>query len=198
MSQPPDQTPGEQDTERVRDQAPPSTARDMGITILFIALAVGFLIASRQFAGDRISETDPGAAFWPRVTLLILLVAGVVNLGLLYRHARTNDEPLINGGIDNWSHVLSLSEEQRQYLLAIGLVIVFLVSLEHIGFLVASPLFLFAFAYAIGYRDLGKLSVFSLAVALIVFFAFRNVMNIALPYGSGVFREISVIASNLF
>lgn len=192
-----DRTTGETEAETtLREQAPPSTVRDMGITGLFILLAGGFLIASERFAGNRISEHDPGASFWPRVTLIVILVAALLNLGVLYQRAKKNDETISIGGFD--TDDIDLSEKQRQYMLAIGLAIVFFVSLEHVGFLVASPFFLFAFAYTIGYRDLGKLAVFSLAVALIVFFAFRNVMNIALPYGNGIFREISVYASNLF
>lgn len=188
----------EKDREQsLREQAPPNVARDMGITVLFIVLAAAFLAISQQFADIRISDTDPGAAFWPRATLAVLLVAGLLNLGLLYRHAKKNGETLavspseVSGATD-------LSEKQRQYVMAIVLSVIFFVSLEWIGFLVASPFFLFAFAYTIGYREIGKLVVFSVAVALIVFFAFRNVMNIALPYGTGIFREISIYAANLF
>lgn len=180
----------------LREQAPPSTVRDMGITALFMLLAVGFFAVSQQFAGNRISEYDPGASFWPRATLIVILVSGLFNFVILYRRAKKNGETISLGGFD--SSDIDLSENQRQYLLAIGISVVFFVSLEHVGFLVASPLFMFVFAYTIGYRDLGKLAVFSVAVAIIVFFAFRNVMNIALPYGNGIFREISVYASNLF
>ena len=67
-----------------------------------------------------------------------------------------------------------------------------------IGFFVSAPIFLFVFSYAIGYRDMVKLTVFSLVTGLVVFFLFRNVVNIALPYGTGPFREISIWAANLF
>lgn len=187
----------EESQDSLREQTPPSTIRDMGITVLFIGFAAAFLLLSGQFADVRISEADPGASFWPRVVLAVLLAAGLLNLFLLYRRAgREGETPSVSeydvGGVPE------LEEKQRQYVGAIVLSVVFFFSLEWIGFLVASPFFLFAFAYMIGYRDIGKLAVFSLAVALIVFFMFRNIMNIALPYGSGMFREISVWAANLF
>lgn len=187
----------EESAESLREQAPPSTVRDMGITVLFIVFAVVFLILSGQFAGTRISESDPGAAFWPRAALLVIVVAGLVNLFLLYRRAQREAETVSVSGYD-FGSVTDIDEKQRQYVGAIALSVVFFFSLEWLGFLVASPFFLFAFAYMIGYRDIGKLTVFSVAVALIVFFMFRNIMNIALPYGSGMFREISVWAANLF
>lgn len=181
----------------MREQAPPSVTRDMGITVAFSVFAAVFLVISDQFAGNRISETDPGAAFWPRVTLIVLLVAGLLNLGLLYQRAKENNETIAVSEF-GFSNVTDLSEKQRQYVMAVALSIIFIFSLEYIGFLVATPFFLFAFAYSIGYRDIGNLAVFSILVDLIVFFAFRNIMNIALPYGISIFREISINAANLF
>lgn len=181
----------------LREQTPPSVTRDMVISVLFVVGAAAFLMISGQFADVRISDPDPGAAFWPRATLVALLVAGLLNLGLLYRRAKRNGEPIAPSA-STFADISDLSEKQRQYVAAIALSIVFFFSLEWIGFLAASPLFLFAFAYAIGYREYGKLAVFSIAVGLIIFFAFRNIMNIALPYGTGPFRELSVYAANLF
>jgi hypothetical protein len=96
------------------------------------------------------------------------------------------------------SEVMTLTGKQRQYILAIALSVAFFFSQDYIGFFVSAPVFLFAFSYAIGYRDLVKLTVFSLVTGLVVFFLFRNVVNIALPYGTGPFREISIWAANLF
>jgi hypothetical protein len=184
-------------TESLRQQDPPSVTRDMLITVLFIGFAAVFLALSGQFADVRISDPVPDAAFWPRAVLVALLVSGVLNLGLLYRKAKRNDEPLTASALELGGFE-GFSEKQRQYLLAIALSIVFFFSLEFFGFFAASPFFLFVFAYAIGYRDPVKLTVFSVVVALVIFFAFRNVMNVALPYGQGPFRELSVWAANLF
>lgn len=187
----------EGDETTLREQEPPSAVRDMMISGLFVLMATAFLVVSEQFAGNQISQYDPGASFWPRVTLVVIVVAGLLNIGLSYRRAKRNNESL-NLSTPSSDGFGGVSEKERQFVLVIVLSVVFFLSLEYVGFLVASPFFLFAFAYVTGYRDIGKLAVFSLTVALIVFFAFRNVMNIALPYGTGVFREISVYASNLF
>lgn len=185
----------ESGVETLREQAPPSVSRDIGISVLFILFAVAFLVISEQFAGNRISQNDPGATIWPRAALLIIVVAGVLNLVLLYKRARKNDESIIPSFEES---PLSLSEKQREYVLAIALSVVFFLSQDYVGFFVSAPIFLFAFSYAIGYRDLVKLTVFSLVTGLVVFFLFRNVVNIALPYGTGPFREISIWAANLF
>jgi putative tricarboxylic transport membrane protein len=185
----------ESSVETLREQAPPSVARDIGITVLFILFAGFFLVVSEQFAGNRISENDPGATIWPRAALLVIVVAGLLNLVLLYQRAKKNDESIVPAFS---SEVMTLTEKQRQYVLAIALSVVFFLSQDYIGFFVSAPIFLFVFSYAIGYRDLVKLTVFSLVTGLIVFFLFRNVVNIALPYGTGPFREISIWAANLF
>jgi hypothetical protein len=181
--------------ETLREQAPPSVSRDIGITVLFLVFAVAFLVLSEQFAGNRISQYDPGATIWPRAALIVILVAGLLNIFLLYRRARKRGESVVPSLS---SEVTTLSKKQRQYLLAIALSVAFFFSQDYVGFFVSAPIFLFAFSYAIGYRDMVKLTVFSLVTGLVVFFLFRNVVNIALPYGSGPFREISIWAANLF
>jgi len=187
----------EEGTESLREQTPPSAMRDMLISLAFIVLAAAFLAVSGQFADVRISDPDPGAAFWPRATLVVLLIASLLNLALLYRQAKRDDDSVGLGAVAP-DGLGSLNQKQRQYLTAIGLSVVFFFALEYVGFFAGAPFFLFAFAYAIGYRDLGKLAVFSIVVGLLIFFAFRNVMNIALPYGQGPFRQLSVAVANLF
>jgi len=181
--------------ETLREQAPPSVSRDIGITVVFLLFAAAFLVLSEQFAGNRISQYDPGATIWPRAALLVIVAAGLLNLALLYKRAQKRSEPVVPSFS---SEVMTLSEKQREYLLAIALSVVFFLSQDYVGFFVSAPVFLFAFSYAIGYRDMVKLTVFSLVTGLIVFFLFRNVVNIALPYGTGPFREISIWAANLF
>lgn len=181
--------------ETLREQTPPSVSRDIGITVLFILFAAVFLVLSEQFAGNRISQYDPGASLWPRAALLIIIAAGLLNFVLLYKRAQKQGESMIPSLS---SEVMTLSGKQREYVLAIALSVLFFLSQDYVGFFVSAPIFLFAFSYAIGYRDLVRLTVFSLVTGLVVFFLFRNVVNIALPYGTGPFREISIWAANLF
>ncbi|WP_049937484.1 tripartite tricarboxylate transporter TctB family protein [Haloplanus natans] len=185
----------ESSIETLREQAPPSVSRDIGITVLFLLFAVVFLVLSEQFAGNRISQYDPGSSLWPRAALLVIVAAGLLNLLLLYKRAQKSGESVIPSFS---SEVRTLTRKQREYILAIALSVVFFLSQNYIGFFVSAPVFLFAFSYAIGYRNLLKLTVFSLVTGLVVFFLFRNVVNIALPYGTGPFREISIWAANLF
>lgn len=185
-----------EEAESVREQAAPSVVRDMGITVVFIFLAGGFLVVSRRFADERISSADPGAAFWPRAVLVVLMIAALLNLFLLYRRFQRSEASL--GDSMSGLGSFDVSESQKETLLVLVISALFFFSLEYLGFLIASPIFLFVFAYTIGYRDIGKLTVFSIVTAMLIFFMFRNVMSIALPYGVGVFREISTYASNLF
>jgi len=185
----------ERTVETLREQTPPSVARDIGITVVFLLFAATFLVLSEQFAGNRISQYDPGSSLWPRAALLVIVAAGLLNLVLLYQRAKTNDESVLPAFS---SEVMTLTGKQRQYVLAITISVVFFLSQDYVGFFVSAPIFLFVFSYAIGYRNLVKLTVFSIVTGLIVFFLFRNVVNIALPYGTGPFREISIWAANLF
>ncbi|WP_251344306.1 tripartite tricarboxylate transporter TctB family protein [Haloplanus halophilus] len=194
-----EETSGTDALDELQSNEVPNRYVDGLITLGFIAGAVFFLYLSGDLGGISGSTYDPGAAFWPRVTLVTVLVAAVINLGLVVRRLRdgTEDDP---GGIrPSLDGALGdLSDKRTQFGLAVVAVLLYLAALTPTGFVVSTPVFLFVFAWISGYRSPVRLLAFSLFTTLFLFALFRTLFNISLPYGNGPFREVSLFFEVLF
>lgn len=174
---------------------------DALISLIMGVGAVFFLVGSQEYAGVSSSSSDPGAAVWPQVVLVVLLLSSVINLVNIYRR---NDsitelsgylEPIADARTDDGS--LQVGTETKKYVAGILLIGAYLVVLTDVGFLVSTAIFLALFVWMLGYRSVPKVAVFSIAVSIIIFIMFRNFMNIALPYGTGPFRELGIYLEGL-
>lgn len=181
----------------------PSKRVDAGITVVILFVTVGMLAQSTQFDAITLgSSADPGPVFWPRIVLVITITTAVLNLGLIYRRVRAEGKSLlpertiISRGFAQ--RFTDLSNEERQFYVTIALMIGYLLVLEPVGYLTSTPVFLFAFAWIVGYRHPLKLVATSLGVSAAIFVGFRVYMNIPLPYGSGPFRAFHIAVENLF
>lgn len=189
---------GEETTEQEQNR---KDRFDALISLIIAVGAVAFLVGSQQYAGVSSSSSDPGAAAWPQVILVVLLLSSVINLVNVYRR---NDsitdlsgylKPIADARTDDGS--LKVRTETKKYLVGILLIAVYLVVLTDVGFLASTVVFLALFVWTLGYRSVPKAAVFSIVVSILIFILFRNFMNIALPYGTGVFRELGIYLEGL-
>ncbi|WP_129115341.1 tripartite tricarboxylate transporter TctB family protein [Halegenticoccus tardaugens] len=175
-----------------------SDRSDAIITVLVIVASVGLLYYSRTLAGVRSTNADPGAAYWPRAVIAVLLLASFLNLAHIYRR---NDVLLRTGvfrdTISDVAAVTDLSDRDTQYVGTIVLTTLYIGFIDQLGFLVITPLFLAAFVWLQGYRSTTKVVLFSVLTSFVIFVLFRNFMNIALPYGEGIFRELGILVEGL-
>jgi len=174
---------------------------DAVISVIISLGAIVFLAGSQAYAGVRSGSSDPGAALWPRVILVILLLVSLINIFNIYRRNssivdRSSVDALL-GSIRTNSRPSNLRAETKQYAVSILLIAGYLVILTDWGFLISTTVFLALFVWTLGYRSIPKLIAFSIAVSVIVFILFRNFMNIALPYGTGIFRELGIFMEGL-
>ena len=181
----------------LRAQAPPSNSFDLALSLGFIIFSGVFLYFSGNFADISVSESDPGAALWPRAALSVMVIAALVNIVIIYRRVNDSDETLMVSGADI-RESLDFTPQQWQYGASVVLMAVYFASQEYLGFFVSTPIFLFFFAWFIGYKSIVKLATFSIGISMIIFFGFRVYLQVALPFGSGPFREITIWATNLF
>lgn len=187
--------------ENLKDSEVPSYYVDALITLGFLVGTAIFLYLSTDLTGMRSNKFDPGTAFWPRVALLAVAIAAIINAVFLFYRLREAGPviPSVERISDSVRDAVSgMSEEEQMFYLSIISVTLYLAALKPTGFVFSTPLFLFAFAWIAGYRQPAKLVVFSLATTVFLFGAFRTVMNIALPYGDGIFRELSLFVEIAF
>ena len=180
----------------------PSLRFDLLITLVMIVLALVFLVLSEQFAGLRTSQYDPGASFWPRAALVLLLMAGVVNLRHIYVEAKSEDElsELIAPPATFNPRELFETEDGDDWLFlgTIVLFVAYVAAVGPLGFLFATPPFLYAVSWLNGYRGKPvKLVAFSILTGFVFFVVFAN-LNIALPRGVEPFRGVAIFVENAF
>ncbi len=181
-----------------------STRIDAGITIAILLGAVFFLLRSRQISGGTISAFDPGAAFWPQAVLIVIVIGGLINLWLIYDRARNHEDSSTEEAGAGWSvseigmeTFSDASGRQKQFFGAVVSSLAYLVLLTPVGFLVLTPLYLFALGWVLQYNSLPKLAAFSVVTPIVLFLVFNNLMNILLPSGTGIFRQITVFFGGL-
>lgn len=190
----------QRDIEDLQDSDEDISARaDAGITLGILLVAAFLLLRSRRIGGRTISAFDPGAAFWPRACLVIVIAGALVNLGLIYNRTRNGDDdgdelreagPSVSEiGLETFSDV---SGKRKQYFGAVVSSLAYLALLNTVGFLVLTPFYLFVFGWVMNYDSLPKLVAFSIVVPFVLFLAFNNLMNILLPSGTGIFRNVTV------
>lgn len=182
-----------------------SNTHNSGIDALIsIAISLGailFLVTSGQYAGVRTATSDPGAAFWPRVVLVVILLSSIVNLIHIFREndilGSSSVFSLPSKRLKSVTSPSDYSNENKKYLASIIMMIGYIALLTYLGFLVTTTILLSLLAWVLGYQSVWKVSLFGISVSVLVFILFRNLMNIALPYGVGIFRELGVIVGGL-
>lgn len=176
-----------------------SDLADALISGIIIVASILFYIESLEFGDQSLGSEDPGVAFWPQIVLIIIILFASLNLGFIVWRNREELrfdkdavsellESLRPGGIDT---------ETRQFGVAIVLTGLYLAVLTDLGYLLATAAFLALFLWNLEYRAIVKNVIFSIVITLFTFILFSNFMNIALPFGSGPFRELAIFIDSL-
>lgn len=152
------------------------------ITTFFSLL---FIIMTFQFSASN-SINKIGPRFWPMMVLTIMLVLSIILIVKTKVQSYTDDEYTP----EKENKTVRLF--RLPIILIISLIVaVYIALLNVIGFLLSTLLFTYPVALLLGMKK--KLSAFFLSViATAAFIAiFGGLLNIPLPRGIGVFREMS-------
>lgn len=177
------------------DTSVPSHGYDALITIVTIVLSIVFLVLSETFADIRISQYDPGAAFWPRATFLVVILASLVNLYKIYRDAKSENR-VSETFLPSFDIDIEMSDGDKRFIATIVIFGIYLLVIDSLGFIATTPFFLMAMAWMLGYRGRPvKLLAFAFLTSIVFFAVFTN-FNIALPKGTGPFQDFSIYLEN--
>lgn len=174
---------------------------DALISLIIIGASIVFLATSQQYADIASGRSDPGAAFWVQIVLVVLLISSIVNLAKIIKKARSEEASMRSGfsiSIEDVRNRLKNDERMRIYLISVVLIVIYLAIFEPLGFIVSTAFFLTGFIWTLGYRKKIKLLAFTILISLFVFILFRNFMNVALPFGTGPIRELGIFIDNAF
>lgn len=128
------------------------------------------------------TPTELGAAFWPRIILVLMIILLVANI------------------VSNLKKQKGLSLNKIDFAgffkskLFIGMIIiaVMTIAMPYIGFLATCFLFLASYGVLLGEKKIGKLIVFSLLITLFLYIVFQGLLDIRLERGISIFRDIAL------
>ncbi len=141
-----------------------------------------FLVGAESPAA---TPTELGAAFWPRIILVLLIILIIVNIVKTLRQQKESGESLMAG--------FDVGEFLKSKLL-IGMIIVAILAIvmPTIGFIPSCFVFLIAYGTLLGERRIAYLAVVSLVITAILYLLFQGGLDIMLPRGTGVFRSFAL------
>ena len=141
-----------------------------------------FLVGAESPAA---TPTELGAAFWPRIILVLMIILLVVNI--------VNSLKAQKGSKSSIMGELNLGEFVKSELF-IGIILVAVMALlmATIGFIPDCLLFLIAYGFLLGERRIPLLVIRSLAITAVLYVIFQGALDIMLARGVGPFREFAL------
>lgn len=152
------------------------------VVLLLGSLYLFFLVGAESPAP---TPTELGAAFWPRIILVLLMILLVVNiLNVIKASKAEGTSPF--AGIDVAGFFKS------KLIVGIVIVLVFALILPYIGFIPDCFLFLIAYGYLLGDHKIVMSIIRSLIITLVIYALFQGALDIMLARGVGPFRDFAL------
>ena len=141
-----------------------------------------FLVGAESPAA---TPTELGAAFWPRIILVMMIILLAVNIVNKLKAQKENKSSIM--GELNLGGFL-----KSRLLVGIILVAVMALLMSAIGFMPDCLLFLIAYGFLLGERRIPLLVIRSLAITVVLYVIFQGALDIMLARGVGPFREFAL------
>jgi len=154
----------------------------IGFLLLLFALIIYFLIPS-QIGIIETARMSLSPSFYPRLVIVTMVVISSIYLvssffGEKKKHGRSK------GKKADQREARILGENPLRTLITVMIILGYVYLLEFLGFLIATPIGLFAFSYHMGNRRIKTFCLIMIIVPLAIYFFFEKVMLIFLPEGT--------------
>ncbi|WP_431801096.1 tripartite tricarboxylate transporter TctB family protein [Halobacillus andaensis] len=158
---------------------------DLYSSVILIVFSI--VLFSSTFTFQRLTVSQIGSDFAPRIVAVLLFVLSVVLLiqAALKLKAEKTDQVEHHQAAEESKQV----QEKPNYwrvLLSIGLIVVYLALMTFLGFLITTAVYLFCQFYLMApetNRTPLALSLISTIITVVVYFTFKEVFNLMLPAG---------------
>lgn len=131
------------------------------------------------------TPTELGAAFWPRIILVLMIILLIYNLYSDIKNKKSIEKIDIGGFLKSK--------------LFVGMILVAAMTLimPYVGFITSCFLFLVSYGFLLGERKIVKLIIFSIIITFVLYFVFQGMLDIRLERGYGIFRDIALSLETL-
>ncbi len=149
---------------------------------IFIGLVlIVFFVESTTFDGMTVSTDKIGANGFPQ---MIIIISFMLLLYITYNYIKNKGKAK--------KDVFNIKDKGfRIMLINIVLLAIYIFTMNYIGFILGTFIFIIVAAWSMGYREKVKSLIFSLVLTMSITLVFGKVFYVALPRGLGLLREIS-------
>ncbi len=149
---------------------------------IFIGLVlIVFFVESTTFDGMTVSTDKIGANGFPQ---MIIIISFLLLLYITYNYIKNKGKAKKDG--------FNIKDKGfRIMLINIVLLAIYIFTMNYIGFILGTFIFIIVAAWSMGYREKVKSLIFSLVLTMSITLVFGKVFYVALPRGLGLLREIS-------
>jgi len=135
------------------------------------------------------SKRGIGAASWPQILIVVIIfISLVLVIQEIYKIIRKSKNKI---KIDQGKKDKVLTDQQKRLYIAMLISILFIVFLLKIGFFVSMLIILISFIFLMKFEHIPVALIIGLVSILIITLVFGRVMNVPLPRGVSIFRDIS-------
>ncbi len=157
------------------------------LLIFFTVTLIGMDNLIGPFHPNVPFETSPSFFPWYLVSgILLLLVFLIIAQVLEYQKLTRPDHPRVEEEGEG-------SSSFRILFKAVPLVLLFIYSMNYLGFLISGLLLLFFLQVILGNRTWWRIALFSGGIIFFCYLVFIRLLYIQLPRGVGVFEQISLL-----
>ena len=166
----------------------------MVLEIVFNVCLLVFSIYAFFYVGmtsPAATETELGAAFWPRIILVLLAVLLLINIWNVYKKGKEQtDKPAFDA-----SSITGFFKSK----IFIGMIIVIIMAvvMEYLGFILTCCLFIMAYGFLLGQKSIWKLVLTGVVATIILYVIFQGALDIMLPRGYGFLRNFALFVEGL-
>ncbi len=157
--------------------------RIKGIILIFLAAIYFYSLADRLEAFSPPGQLGP--AFWPKVSLILLIAGCLIKVGELFKEERKKIVLEEKASAHPPLNVVRL-------IIMIGLVIFVVVAMDFLGFLLANFLFLLFFVGITGVRKKVPLLLIPFLGTILLLYLFVKIVYLPLPRGQGIFNDLTI------
>lgn len=158
--------------------------------ILFSAfLIIAGIVLFRMIGADPAavaSEDELGAAFWPQIILVIIIVLSVVNIIISIKKLKKEGKTIM-------SDIDIVGFFKSKLFIGMILVAILAIALPVIGFIPSCALFLIGYGVLLNAPSIPKLIIASVLITIVIYILFQGALDIMLPRGTGIFRELTLV-----
>ncbi len=156
------------------------------LIIFCMVSGISLLLSS----SDMMSYDPMGPVVWPMILCVLLVVLLSANVWKILRKTRGTRERLTE------------KEDVKERLsgklpMSLGIMLLYGILLEKIGFLFSTPLFIFTYMTVLGQKRAMVKWITAAVATIVLYLLFHGLLQVPLPRGYGVFRSVALMLETI-